>query len=230
MGRNKLLLEVAGETLVRRAVRISREAGLDPVVVVTGHARERIEREIAVHSDESPGKIQFQMNALEDPEVTRALYTASRKGVSVDLVVRDGCRIRPGIPGLSENIRVISIVGRFLQHSRVYYFRNGGDEEYYIGSADCMGRNLGARVEALVPVEDVALRAELRQVLDIQLSDHRCAWEMSADGSYTQLSPPERRETGTFQSMTAWAHAREFEGTRLRNRRPAGFLDRAKRS
>ncbi len=195
-----------------------------------GAILERIERESELHSGQSPGKIQFQMNALEDPEVTRALYSASAKGVSVDLIVRDSCRIRPGIPQISENIRVVSIVGRFLQHSRIYYFRNGGDEEYYIGSADCMGRNLGARVEALVPVEDVALRAELRQVLDIQLSDRRCAWEMSADGSYTQRTPPARRETGTFQSMIAWAHAREFEGTRLRNRRPAGFLDRSKRS
>ena len=189
----------------------------------------RIEREIELHSEDSPGKLQFQMNALEDPEVTRALYTASAKGVSVDLIVRDSCRIRPGIPGLSENIRVVSIVGRFLQHSRIYYFRNGGDEEYYIGSADCMGRNLGARVEALVPVEDAALRAELRQVLDIQLSDRRCAWEMSADGSYTQRTPPASRETGTFQSMIAWAHAREFEGTRLRNRRATGLLERWKR-
>ena len=194
-----------------------------------GAILDRIARETELHSEDSPGKLQFQMNALEDPEVTRALYAASAKGVSVDLIVRDSCRIRPGIPGLSENIRVTSIVGRFLQHSRIYYFRNGGDEEYYIGSADCMGRNLSARVEALVPVEDVALSAELRQVLDIQLSDRRCAWEMAVDGSYTQRTPPPSRETGTFQSMIAWAHAREFEGTRLRNRRPAGFLDRRKR-
>jgi len=194
-----------------------------------GGILKRIEREISVHSEESPGRLQFQMNALEDPEVTRALYSASREGVSVDLIIRDGCRIRPGIAGLSENIRVISIVGRFLQHSRIYYFRNGGDEEYYIGSADCMGRNLGARVEALVPVEDPALRAELRQALDIQLSDHRCAWEMAADGSYTQRTPPPKRETCTFESMIAWAHAREFEGTRLRNRPAAGLLERWKR-
>ncbi len=194
-----------------------------------GGILERIKREVALHSEESPGRLQFQMNALEDPEVTRALYVAARKGVSVDLIVRDGCRIRPGIPGLSENIRVISIVGRFLQHSRIYYFRNGGDEEYYVGSADCMGRNLGARVEALVPVEDPALRAELRQVLDIQLSDRRCAWEMAADGSYTQRTPPAKRETCTFESMIAWALAREFEGTRLRNRRAVGLLERWKR-
>ena len=136
--------------------------------------------------------------------------------------MRDSCRIRPGIPGLSENIRVVSIVGRFLQHSRIYYFRNGGDEEYYIGSADCMGRNLGARVEALVPVESAALRAELRQVLDIQLADRRCAWEMGPDGSYTQRTPGKGRETCTFDTMIAWAHAREFEGTRLRARLTGG--------
>lgn len=182
----------------------------------------RIKREIAVHSADSPGRIQFQMNALEDTEVTRALYEASAKGVTVDLIVRDSCRIRPGIPGLSENIRVVSIVGRFLQHSRIYYFRNGGDEECYIGSADCMSRNLSARVEALVPVEDPALRSELRKVLDIQLSDRRCAWEMGADGSYTQRTPASRRQTSTFETMIAWAHAREFEGTRLRNRLARG--------
>ena len=185
----------------------------------------RIEREAELHSADSPGRIQFQMNALEDPEVTRALYAAARRGVAVDLIVRDSCRIRPGIAGLSENIRVVSIVGRFLEHSRIYYFRNGGDEEYYIGSADCMGRNLSARVEALVPVEAPALRSELRQVLDVQLSDRRCAWEMKPDGSYEQRTPLPRRETGTFQTMIAWAHAREFEGTRLRNRRARGFED-----
>ncbi|MYA44483.1 MAG: polyphosphate kinase 1 [Gemmatimonadetes bacterium] len=188
-----------------------------------GALLKRIEREVKLHSEDSPGRIQFQMNALEDPQVTRALYRASSKGVAVDLIARDSCRIRPGIPGLSENIRVISIVGRFLQHSRIYYFHNGGDEEYYIGSADCMARNLSARVEALVPVEDVTLRAELRQVLDIQLADRRCAWEMGPDGSYTQRKPPPRRETGTFQTMIAWGHAREFEGTRLRNRRATGL-------
>ena len=182
----------------------------------------RIKREIKGHSEESPGHIQFQMNALEDPEVTRALYEASARGVTVDLIVRDSCRIRPGIPGLSENIRVVSIVGRFLQHSRIYYFRNGGDEEYYIGSADCMSRNLSARVEALVPVEDPALRSELRQVLDIQLSDRRCAWEMAADGSYTQRTPVSRKQTCSFETMIAWAHAREFEGTRLRSRLARG--------
>ena len=190
----------------------------------------RIRREIAAHREESPGRIQFQMNALEDPEVTRALYVAASKGVSVDLIVRDSCRIRPGIAGLSENIRVVSIVGRFLQHSRIFYFRNGGDEEYYLGSADCMGRNLSARVEVLVPVESAALRSELRQVLDIQMADRRCAWEMGPDGSYTQRTPLRRRETCTFNSMIAWAHAREFEGTRLRARLTGGPKGISRRS
>ncbi|MCX4241008.1 polyphosphate kinase 1 [Paraliomyxa miuraensis] len=147
---------------------------------------ERIEREIEWHRAEGHGLIQMKMNALEDADITRALYQASRAGVRVDLIVRDTCRARPGLPGLSETMRVVSIVGRFLEHSRIYYFRNGGEEaaEYFIGSADLMNRNLESRVEVLVPVETPALRAELREVLDIQLADTRAGWEMQSDGSY----------------------------------------------
>jgi polyphosphate kinase len=101
--------------------------------------------------------------------------------------VRDTCRLRPGIPGLSDNIRVVSIVGRFLEHSRIYYFRNGGNEEYYIGSADCMTRNLTGRLEAIVPIEHPSLMAELRGYLDLQLADRRSAWNMQPDGTYVQL-------------------------------------------
>jgi polyphosphate kinase len=119
----------------------------------------KIEREISLHSPESPGHIQFKTNALEDPDVTKALYKACQAGVKVDLIVRDSCRFRPNLPGLSETATVISIVGRFLEHSRIYYFKNGGDEEYFIGSADLMQRNLGARVEVLAPVEDKELRS-----------------------------------------------------------------------
>ncbi|MGD8643942.1 MAG: polyphosphate kinase 1, partial [Chromatiales bacterium] len=121
----------------------------------------RIERETLKHSPEAPGLIQFKMNALEDKDITRALYEAARKGVHIDLIVRDTCRLRPGIKGLSEHVRVISIVGRFLEHTRIYYFRNGGDEEYFIGSADCMKRNLEARVEVVTPVENPELRSQL---------------------------------------------------------------------
>ena len=146
----------------------------------------KIEREIAVHTPESPGHIKLKTNALEDPDVTKALYQACQAGVKVDLIVRDSCRFRPGIEGLSDTATVISIVGRFLEHARVYYFRNGGEEEYYIGSADLMLRNLKARVEVLAPVEDSELRQELRLILTAQLSDMRSAWDMQPDGTYIQ--------------------------------------------
>jgi polyphosphate kinase len=147
---------------------------------------ERIEREIAIKrkSPATPALIQFKMNALEDVDVVRALYRASQAGVKVDLIVRDTCRLRPGIAGLSDNVRVVSIVGRFLEHGRIYYFRNGGNEEFFIGSADCMKRNLESRVEILVPIDDAELRHELRGLLDLQLQPNRCRWVMQSDGTY----------------------------------------------
>jgi polyphosphate kinase len=152
---------------------------------------ERIEREIAQHSAEEPGLIRFKMNALEDVEITRALYRASLAGVKVELIVRDTCRLRPGVPGLSDNIRVVSIVGRFLEHSRIYHFRNAGTEEYFIGSADCMKRNLEARVETIVPVADPECQQALHQIFEVQLNDRRSAWEMQPDGSFVQRVPRE---------------------------------------
>src|SRR5208337_3830197 len=119
------------------------------------------------------------------------LYRASRVGVRVDLIVRDSCVVRPGLPGISENMRVISIVGRFLEHARVYYFRNGGEEEYFISSADAMKRNLEYRVEVLVPVESPELRKEIRAMLNAQLNDRRSSWELKTDGSYLQLTSGE---------------------------------------
>ena len=144
----------------------------------------KIERETKLHTPENPGLIQMKMNALEDPDIVKALYQATRAGVKVDLIVRDTCRFRPGIPGLSESGRVVSIVRRFLEHARINYFRNGGDEEYFIGSADLMQRNLKSRVEVLIPVEAPALRQELRLILDVQLADQQAAWDMQSDGSY----------------------------------------------
>jgi polyphosphate kinase len=117
----------------------------------------KINREIVLHRESGGGLIQFKINALEDGDIVKSLYQASQAGVMIDLIVRDTCRLRPGIKGLSENIRVVSIVGRFLEHSRVYYFRNNGAEEYFISSADAMKRNLEARVEVLCPVETQAL-------------------------------------------------------------------------
>jgi polyphosphate kinase len=157
-------------------------------------------------------------------DVTRGLYEASRAGVKVDLVVRDSCRLRPGIEGLSDTVRVVSVVGRFLEHARVYYFHNGGDEEYYIGSADAMRRNLRSRVEIVAPVEDPELRSELRLVLDTQLADRRSAWEMRADGSYEQRRPEGDENRRSSQSeLMRWAEARHKEATRLKRRKPRGI-------
>lgn len=148
--------------------------------------QEKIEREITQHREKGGGHLQFKMNALEDADIVASLYRATQAGVKVDLYVRDSCRFRPGIPGLSETGRVVSIVGRFLEHSRIYYFRNGGAEEYFIGSADAMKRNLESRVEILVPVEQAELQQQLRSILDAHDADRRSAWDMQSDGSYQQ--------------------------------------------
>jgi polyphosphate kinase len=160
---------------------------------------DKINREIKAHSGESPGHIQFKMNALEDADITQALYRASQAGVKVDLVVRDTCRLRPGIPGLSESVRVISVLGRFLEHARIYYFRNGGEEEYYIGSADLMMRNLEGRVEVVAPVDNLKLREELRLILDVQLSSRKHSWEMQQDGSYVPRQTVAEQDTRSAQ-------------------------------
>jgi polyphosphate kinase len=169
----------------------------------------KIEREAELHSEASPGHIQFKMNALEDVDITRALYRAGYAGVRIELIVRDSCRLRPGIKGLSDTIRVISIVGRFLEHARVYYFRNGGQEEYYMGSADCMKRNLEHRVEALVPVESVRIQKRLREILDIQCHDRRSAWDMRPDGEYVQRTPGKNEASpGSQEELIALAEKR----------------------
>ena len=181
----------------------------------------KIRRETRRVSEGKKGLIQIKTNALEDVDITRALYEASMAGVRVDLIVRDSCRLRPGVPGLSENIRVVSVVGRFLEHSRIYYFYNGGAEEYYIGSADCMSRNLVSRVEVLTPVEPEPLRAELRVTLDTLLNDQRSAWDMQPDGSYVQRKGSEGAETSHNQ-MIKWVEGRFAEANRLRKRSARG--------
>lgn len=180
----------------------------------------KIEREMEIHSGDNPGVIQFKMNALEDTEIAQALYRASQAGVQVDLIIRDSCRLRPGIKGLSENIRVISIVGRFLEHGRVYYFRNGGDEEYFIGSADLMKRNLEHRVEAVAPIEDPSMRSELRLLLDTYLNDQRSAWEMNSEGNYVQRQPASADEPNSQTKLISYAEDRVREATRLKKRKP----------
>ena len=150
---------------------------------------EMLRREAAHARAGRRARVVAKMNALEDPGIVRELYAAAQAGVEVDLIVRDICRLRPGIEGLSETVTVRSVVGRFLEHSRIVYVENGGDPEYYLGSADWMTRNLDHRVEAVAPVEDPAIREQLRFILEIMLADNRRAWEMSADGSYEQRRP-----------------------------------------
>ena len=143
----------------------------------------KIGREIEHQKKGNKGLIQFKTNALVDRDIVEALYRASQAGVHADLIVRDSCRLRPGIKGLSENIRIISVVGRFLEHTRIFYFKNNGDEEYYIGSADLMKRNLESRVEVCTPITSAQHKALLRELLDLQLANTRNVWEMKSDGT-----------------------------------------------
>ena len=149
---------------------------------------EMIHREIALQEKGEKGHLIFKMNALEDPQMIRLLYKASKAGVRVDLLVRGLCCLRPGIPGISEHIRVTSIVGRFLEHSRVYYFRNGGNEIIYLGSADLMRRNLSHRVEILFPVLNPRLIRRVKDFLDVELADEKRAYQLHSDGSYGRSS------------------------------------------
>ena len=148
---------------------------------------EMIEREVEWSRKERKGKIVMKMNALVDAETIRALYKASCEGVKIDLIVRGICCLKPGIPGVSQNIRVISVIGRFLEHSRAYYFHNGGKAELYLGSADIMPRNLDDRVETIFPVFDKTFIRIVKSDIDLMLSDNVKAWEMNADGMYTKI-------------------------------------------
>ncbi len=188
---------------------------------------EKIEREIAIQGGGGRGHIQWKLNALEDVDIVRALYRASQRGVAIDLIVRDTCRLRPGLDGVSSTIKVVSVIGRFLEHGRIYYFHNNGKPEYYLGSADAMQRNLEKRVEVLIPVEDSRLQAELRHVLDTQLSDQRGAWDMQGDGSYLQ-----RTGMGAKHSQAQLIERTERrlkEATRLRRRKVQSTPSRRKR-
>jgi polyphosphate kinase len=150
----------------------------------------RINREIEQHEKNGDGYIALKMNALVDKGCIRALYRASQAGVKVDLQPRGICCLRPGVPGVSENIKVTSVVGRFLEHTRIYYFYNGGDEEILTGSADLMPRNLFRRVETLFPVEDPSLKTALRdKILKIHLKDNVKTHRMLPDGSYERVQP-----------------------------------------
>ncbi len=150
------------------------------------------------------GRIVAKMNALDDPAIIAALYAASRAGVDIDLIVRGHCRLRPGLPGVSERIRVRSLVGRFLEHDRIYWFGAGGDPKVFIGSADWQSRNLDDRVEAVVPVRDAGHRATLGAILQSCLRDDALAWTLGADGRYVRAEPG-RRPHNHQETMMRWA-------------------------
>ncbi|WP_336338550.1 polyphosphate kinase 1 [Haloarcula brevis] len=159
-----------------------------------------------------PARIVVKVNGLEDPAIVEELYRASMAGVDIDLVVRDICRLRPGLDGISENVSVYSLVGRFLEHSRIFYFENGaradpdedddwGEPEYYIGSADWMTRNLDYRVEAVTPVTSPEIQRQLRFTLELVLADNRKLWEMDSDGEYHQRYPDDGGQVVSAQDV-----------------------------
>jgi polyphosphate kinase len=174
---------------------------------------ELIEREASIAQRGGQGRVIVKMNQLEDRSVTDALYAASRAGVSIDLVVRGFCCIRPGVKGLSENIRVTSTIGRFLEHSRIFWFGNGQadplDGDFYIGSADWMYRNLNTRVECAAPIQARAHRARLWEILRLHLTDRRQRWLMGTDGTY-QLSDPAQIATGGTISDPAFVGTHQY--------------------
>jgi polyphosphate kinase len=170
-----------------------------------------IEREIAGAAKGAPTRIMAKMNALIDPAIVQALYRASQAGVKIDLIVRGICALRPGIKGLSDNIQVRSVVGRFLEHTRVFYFENGGDPLVYLSSADWMGRNFFNRVEVCVPVEDKRLRRRvIAESFQLYLADNTNAWVLQPDGTYKRLraAPNKRRsaQEGLLHDLAACAN------------------------
>jgi polyphosphate kinase len=164
-----------------------------------------IDRTIEAHEAGDDARIVMKMNSLVDARCIRALYRASQTGVKVDLNVRGICRLRPGVEGVSENIRVVSIVGRFLEHSRIYAFHRGDDSHYLIGSADLMPRNLDSRVELVAPVEAPELKAELEDTLERCFADDTYAWVLEADGSWQRRT---RGERSVHAELAERAHER----------------------
>ncbi len=178
-----------------------------------------VEREIAHAQNGKPARILIKVNNLDDEEMSESLYKASQAGVKIDLIVRSICSLRPGVEGLSENIRVVSILGRFLEHSRIFYFANGSIEpmegEFFIGSADWMHRNLNRRVEAVAPVEAVDLKKKLWDILSIYLHDERQSWLLKPDGRYERLGSAEMVLPGSHQILLEQAKSSQRFGLPL---------------
>jgi polyphosphate kinase len=182
----------------------SRQRLYRKLLVAPANMRQRfselVRREVEHARAGRPARIIAKMNSLSDPEMIGALYAASQAGVDIDLVVRGICCLRPGVPGVSERIRVSSIIGRFLEHSRLWCFANDGAPEYFLGSADWMTRNFDRRVEAVTPVDDASLHPRLQSLLDTCLGDNRQAWDLAPDGSWTQRRP-DGRERATHRAL-----------------------------
>jgi polyphosphate kinase len=162
---------------------------------------ELIERECAHAESGKGGLIRMKVNGLTDPKVIRALYKASQAGVTVELVIRGMCCLRPGVAGVSDNIRVRSIIGRFLEHTRVYYFQNGGKDEIYAASADLMERNLLNRVETCFPIESNKLKERMKSELAVYMEDNCQAWDLQSDGSYVRCQPGKGEEAIKAQAI-----------------------------
>ena len=183
----------------------SRQQSYRKLLVAPVNLRDRmiamIRREIEHCQNGGSGRIVAKMNALIDPQIIATLYEASRAGVQIDLIIRGMCCLRPGVKEVSENIRVISIVGRFLEHSRIFYFHNNAQEEIYIGSADWMPRNLDRRVEAITIIEDPDIAKDLQEILGVMLADNRQAWDLQLDGRYIQRRPAANTPQSSSQKI-----------------------------
>jgi polyphosphate kinase len=196
------------------------------VLIAPNHLRDgiigEIERTVLAHSPEHPARIRMKMNSLVDGRCIRALYGASRAGVEIELNVRGICCLRPGLPGISENIRVVSIVGRLLEHSRVYAFERDGQHTIYIASADLMPRNLDHRVELAAPIEAPELRVELLDTLDRAFADNQSSWELNAAGVWQRRAPGPGEEPRNLQLELA-----ELYAARAPSERPSGEREAA---
>ncbi|GAC1440722.1 MAG: polyphosphate kinase 1 [Solirubrobacteraceae bacterium] len=188
----------------------ARPTGFRKVLIAPTDLRDRIiaqiEETVAAHSEHEPSRIRMKMNSLVDERCIRALYAASKAGVQVDLNVRGICCLRPGVPGISENIRVVSVVGRLLEHSRVFSFEHGGTKRVFIGSADLMPRNLDTRIELAVPVESPELRDEVLETLELCLSDERNSWQLGSDSAWRRTEQPADRAPRDAQAELMARH------------------------
>ncbi len=187
---------------------------------------ELIRREVEKSTPEKPGHIIAKMNSLVDPEIIRELYAASQAGIQIELLIRGICCLRPGLPGISETITVRSVVGRFLEHTRIVYFGNGGEEEIYLTSADWMPRNLNRRVEMMFPVEEKENREQIVSILALYLADTRKARELQADGSYLRVQPEEGEESFSAQETLLMMTAEQIRD----DARDAQLIPRAVRN